>query len=803
MELIERIKTGINSSKITPEDITLCYAIRSSEITPWIIKRLEFALTFYSPMPNILVVDFGSEEPFKDKIKNTCLKNNANHIYVNDNGVFSLSKARNIAFKKTQTEFVFFADIDFVYESDIFYKLAKIAERLNLKKNPKKVITMPIFHIGKEETEAFESAKSIDEKDRIIAKWSFDGLVTEFGKKFEFIAPYSNSFFMHKSMFDMAGGYCDEFRGHGSEDFDFMIRLAKLATNIPSPKGLDKDFYGPLKSSFWGKKDYIGFRRYLEALAMPSESLGLKAFHLWHEKPSAKGYWTQSNDWKRERFNNVLSRYSEHDSKLLNVDYLRRDKKALCIFSDKEQWGYFLPLRMANYQLVSLTDKSDIAIADALKSVEDKKFDRVFIFNPYMKSHSAFRGVIELARRIGIAITVIERGGLPNSIYYSDEVAYGDSDYVKIHERLENIDFTSEQLNATKEVLAKLKSGNSTLEKMESYATTWKKHTLLRHIDKRKIFIPLQLRDDMAVNYFIEGYPSYDEYEGQIESSVEKNPNILFIIKQHPLSKYDLSWTSKHENVVLSSQEENIHALIDISDAIHLYNSGVGLLALAHQKPLFHVGNAYYNSENALATRVQNLDNTIKVFSENAQTFANLDKIEKFFAWLIFEKYSWFNADDVIKNFDDRKAHGYKNISVEILNLDKKIYFTGSAMSGYSYSSKSYLNWRVEAGSVSLTNEKANTPVVGMKKSVLESPPQTPIKLLGSEKPLIYPQKITIAGRIILPIISTFLKKNKRIKLKKSPGDFFEDSKHNSLKFVGWLSIKKATNTALKNKNET
>lgn len=55
-------------------------------------------------------------------------------------------------------------------------------------------------------------------------------------------------------MFDISGGYCDEFRGHGSEDFEFLIRLAKLTIDIPAPKGIEKDFYGPLKTSFGGRR---------------------------------------------------------------------------------------------------------------------------------------------------------------------------------------------------------------------------------------------------------------------------------------------------------------------------------------------------------------------------------------------------------------------------------------------------------------------------------------------------------------------------------------------------------------------
>ena len=44
----------------------------------------------------------------------------------------------------------------------------------------------------------------------------------------------------------------------------------------------------------------------------------------------------------------------------------------------------------------------------------------------------SFVVIIELSRRLGVRTTVIERGGLPNSLYYADEVVYGDHDYHNI-----------------------------------------------------------------------------------------------------------------------------------------------------------------------------------------------------------------------------------------------------------------------------------------------------------------------------------------------------------------------------------
>lgn len=746
--------------EVNPKDITVCYSVRCGEINPWVITRIEAVFGYYDPMPNIMIVDFGSLSEYASVIKRICDENDAEYVYVDDSDVFSLAKARNIGVSSVSTDFILLADIDYVYERNIFSRLSSLANRLDLRRNPLKVLSMPIFHVNEEYTNKFEALNNHCEKDRLLGKFESDFLGTKFGDVFEFVAPYSNSIFLHKKMFDLSGGYCDEFRGHGSEDFEFLIRLAKLTSNVPIPEALEKDFYGPLKSSFWGRKNYLGFRRYLEAFTLPCELLGLKTFHLWHPKPAEKGYWTQGNDWKRERFNSVLNRHSASHSQLLEVDYLSREKKALCIFSDKSQWGYFLPLRSAGYRLYALSEKTDDAIVDAIRKIERKEVDRVFIFNPYMKSHAAFRGVIEIAKKVGVQLTVIERGGLPNSIYFSDEVAYGDLDYKKIPDLLESIVFSKEQLSFTSELINNLCSGTYSLESMDPYEHTWTKHALIRLNDKKKIFIPLQLRDDMAVNYFTEGFGSYESYENGIKDAVMKYPDLLFIIKEHPLSKYDLSWVKEYPNVVCADQHDNVHTLIDIADCVALYNSGVGLLAMAHNKKLYHIGNAYYAANGMFSTHKQSLGEVAEEVEKSSrgeiESDRDINKVLAFFSWLVFHKYSWFTADDVVREFADRKSHGYDNINVSVMNLDSKAYYLGNRSCTNLYSHESYLNWHSNISGVESTPE----PVEKEKE---------PIKKIKARP--------TVTGRVMIIILSAFLNGPKKIKIKNNPDSFFKDSK--------------------------
>jgi predicted glycosyltransferase involved in capsule biosynthesis len=680
------LEDAVESKKVNHESITVCIAIRATEINPWVISRLEFGLNYYNPRPNFVIVDFGSDNVFSLKIKEVCFCSGAKYIYEDDNNIFSLAKARNIAAQNVDTDLIFFSDLDYIYDSKFFSELANAASLMKIRQFARRVITMPIYHLNKEYTCHLESLECSEKIDEMLFDLTCREIGSEFGEVFEFIAPYSNAFLIHKDFYNISGGYCNEFRGHGSEDFEYLIRLAMLSSDLPIPESLEKDFFGPSKDSFFYPSPYLGFRKYLEALTTPYQLMGFKAYHLWHEKPSDAGYWTTNNDWKRIKFNEILNKYISEYSNLLKIDYIPRSKKALCIFDDKNNWGYFIPLRLYDFELVSLSDSDNDSLSKKLLEVESMEYDVVCIFNPYMKSHSRFRGLIELARRLKIEIIVIERGAIPNSIYYSAEVAYADEDYKKTIEMLEVR--TCKNVVSTKAIIKLLKRGGASLEKMACYEETWSSHSITRHDVRLKVLIPLQLEDDMAVNFFVGENITYLEFVSQIEQVALENPEILFLIKKHPLDK-NLN-IKNSENVLIVENDSNIHAIIDFADAVFVYNSGVGLLSLLHGKPTFNVGNAYYESNKYLSIKIENLFTGISLFLSKKYKENREEKIVEFFDWLIFEKYSWFTAKDVIKEFQNRFGHAYKDICVERISVRGSVKSVGRGGSIYEYSNKSY-----------------------------------------------------------------------------------------------------------------
>jgi predicted glycosyltransferase involved in capsule biosynthesis len=686
----------MTTKSYSEKDITYVLTVRLSEVTPWILERIEFCLNFYHPAPQVLLLDFGSKDEYSTLIQHACQAAGARYIKINDDQTFSAAKAKNLAFQYIDTDLMLLSDIDCVFDQDIFKHLAKDATLLEFDLNPRRYITFPVTHLAKNISETF-SQLSTEEKVKSLRQFDYYSHQAEFKKDIEFIAPYSNILFMHKKLYDMSGGYCDIFRGHGSEDFEYLIRLGYLTSDLPKPRNLNRDFYGPLKDSFWQANSYEGFRKYLEALTFSSENLGYKTYHLWHPKPSEQGYWTQKNDWKRERFNQILGLYQNKEEKILELDYHPREKTALCLMNDADQWGYFLPLRLLGYHLDIASRNEPNEIHSAYKKIIHRQVDLVCIFNPYMKSHKEYFGLIELAKQHEIEVKIVERGALPNTLYYANEVAYNDPDYYdesRIKRNILTKNLKQQDQLKVRTYIDNLRQGQQTLEHMQGYEQSSEQLKTLLSPFCTNIFIPLQLPDDMAVSYFNESHQPYAHFVDNIQLMAMKYPNIQFFIKPHPLMP-NIQGFAQHKNITLLN-DLNIHAILDHFKHVVVYNSGVGLLAILHGLQPYSIGNSFYSLNNRLTHEVLDLEQAIRQIlasQSHAPTFEP-KLVEQFIYWLYEKKYSTFIAQDKMRDFGERLAHGYKNIQVQRFNFEHHIQQVGGAAL-FPYSAKSYISSKV------------------------------------------------------------------------------------------------------------
>ena len=673
------------SLSVTADDITLAFGVRLHDGNPWLIERLDFISEYYQPRPKIVVVDFGSDPEYAAKLKEVCERRGYAYSFTSDVDVFSLSIARNLSFEASDTDFVFFCDPDFVSESDFFLRLSETATALNMRDTVDIILNPPAVHLDAESTLLFENQSTNEERNSLLRKLNFTLNFIEASRQQErFIAPYSNCFLVNRKMFSLVGGYDRSFRGHGSEDFEFLLRFNVISDFLPLPRQADADFFAPLSPEFFSARPYQGFRRLFEMMSLPSEGIGLKVYHLHHPRERS-GDWYSNNDWKRQKFSVSVKKYMRSSHNLLSVDHLTRSKRIACLCKRKETWGYFLPFRLAGFELIPFFDDQPATLKQITEALVSGSVDSVAIFNPYMASNSAYKGIILLARELGRNVVVIERGALPGTVYYDQDVCYNSESFSE--SSFLNEMFTDQERGEAIEYVDRLRQGHETLEAMDSYQVTAEKYDSFSRLKMKICFIPLQLEEDMAVTMFIKGEQTYPEFVSSLPSLFRENPDVFFIVKPHPLSK---GATIHHtENVLVANRDDNIHFLLDLANVVLCYNSGVGLLSLAHQTPLITLGNAFYNMAGS-GYRAKSAAEGLQRFKSGGIAAPSMITITDIFAWFLFRKYSTFIATDVLVEHKTRRSHNYKDIWVTKFIFNGTTFTLGKLKQHVKFSWQSY-----------------------------------------------------------------------------------------------------------------
>lgn len=748
-----------DAAAYTVSDITAVFSLRAGADNPWVIERLRLVADHYRPPPKIQVSDFGSEPAYARVVRDICREAGLDYNHVPDHGLYSASAARNRGFEATTTDLVFFCDIDTFGPSSMFADLARTASAIGIDETADIVVNAPIVHLSREDTARFTGETEREARSGVLQRLALETLFRPRDKDADsYVAPYSNNFLIHRRMFSIAGGYDEAFRGHGSEDFEFFIRLHFYTRHLPTPSRLTEDLYGPTSDPFYRRKEYAGFRRLIEAMSYPAEVLGFRVFHLWH--PRAGGAWRVNNDWRRERLNIVFANYVQREHRLLTVDSIRRSKKALCVCRDPSHWGYFAPLRLAGFELVPLYDDGDATIAAAAEQIYSRGITAFAVFNPYMASNERFRPLLDLAGEHNVRTIVVERGALPGTIYYDDEVAYGSQNFSE--RAFAAADFSASELEDAAVYVEALRLGAETLEKQDGYATTAQRYAELT-AGRRIIFIPTQLDDDMAVTHFVGDRQSYADFKVSLLGVIAAHPDTLFVVKPHPLSaNFHLL---PAENLIIARREDNIHALIDAAAAVIVYNSGVGLLALLHGKPVISVGNAFYNYPGA-GYRARSLAAAVTI-ALHAPAGPPAAMVTRLAAWFLFRKYSTFIATDAIRDHGHRKSHGYRDIQVTHFRWAGHDIPLGRQRAAFPVSTKSYIWARM-----------------GLEPSRAESAAPTAVARWSAAK-----RAVHFASRIA---IAPFHSQRDKERLRTDPIDFFGKARHPLNRFFGRLLLEKS-----------
>ena len=269
--------------------------------------------------------------------------------------------------------------------------------------------------------------------------------------------------------------------------------------------------------------------------------------------------------------------------------------------------------------------------------------------------------------------------------------------------------------------------------------------------------------DGRTMTHFVNGRQTYTDFAASLPGVILANPDMLFIVKPHPLSlNFELPPT---ENLIIARREDNIHVLLDAATAVIVYNSGVGLLALLHGKPVISIGNAFYNYPGA-GHRASSLAEAV-VRAREMPAAPTAEMVARLAAWFLLRKYSTFIAADAIRDHGHRKSHGYRDVQVTHFRWEVHDIALGRQRDVFPLSNRSYIWARI--GMEPPRAQSAATPRWGAGKRVLH-----------------------LASRIA---IAPFQSQRDKERLRTDPVDFFGKAKHPLNQFFGRLLLEKSQRT--------
>ena len=382
----------------------MCLCVRLHEGNPWLLENLKLQLEHYSPHPAVILVDQGSAPAFSDMAVNLINKAGGKYIYDDFAGVYSPSRAHNLAASNVETEFIFFTDPDFFAVSDLFQRFINVLNNTGIASQLDMMLNLPAYHLTQEVTLEFKAAKDSATRTACLERARFAAILGE-SHSAEFVVPYSNVYLCRTDAFSLAGGYDESFAGHGSEDFEFLLRYAWIMGRYPMPAQPACEMRRPTKESFFYQHKYEGFRALLGAMSFLAESSGLATFHLKHPIDGSSE-WRIHNDRKRERFLAKAEPYFKDKRVLLDRDWLPRSKQLLALVSNEPQSTLWLFFRLAGWRLRVVTEED--ALSFGTNGEGWGGIDAVAAIYSHVQRVAGFKAIYREAARRGVEFVYIE-----------------------------------------------------------------------------------------------------------------------------------------------------------------------------------------------------------------------------------------------------------------------------------------------------------------------------------------------------------------------------------------------------------
>lgn len=540
-----------------------------------LVNRLRMRRRYSLPEGfSFVVVDDGSGAMESANLAAACEEIGARYIYVDSSEkLFNLSRGRNQGVLNSSADYVFFEDVDLFYDENFYDSLKREIELL-VETGKWDFLVFPVIYLSQKATEYLERT-SFERPNDFIAE-----LADPTSPEIDSYAPVSSLLACSRTLVRRLGGFDEAFEGWGFEDSDFVVRLLNL-----SPLEKPRDFWRLDTRNYSDQVQWRGWRAFFRMHGDLMAMKGLYGFHAWHPPAEHKSDATRSRN--RKIFLENSARYAKQG--YVNPPLVDKNKPAqLYINRNPHAWGF---QQFAVFDNPIFIDEVSLEVDRVRHVVDQYKVQTLVLPNPYgtprrLELYKAFK-------EAGVECVVVERGALPGSIYFDPEGFCAESS--SYHASLWDKPLTEAEKSRTLVYLHELRHSGASLEPQGNMlgGAGLRQRIFRDDVDVKILFAAFQSPSDTTTNFFCGSTTNYDAFIEEIRGLAQKlRSGWRLIYKNHPLSKEKISI----ENAVCVD-EYHIGDLLEVSDAVCVLNSGVGVLACAYGKPVFTFGQAFYACE--------------------------------------------------------------------------------------------------------------------------------------------------------------------------------------------------------------
>ncbi|WP_243055499.1 CDP-glycerol glycerophosphotransferase family protein [Pseudomonas sp. BP01] len=228
---------------------------------------------------------------------------------------------------------------------------------------------------------------------------------------------------------------------------------------------------------------------------------------------------------------------------------------------------------------------------DVISFLRNSSFDMVIMPNPY--GNERRRWVYTHLKNFGFPVLVFDRGALPGSWFF--DIGFN-ADSATYHPIRWDKPLTDDETAAVEAYIADAKNHAP----LEAQSPAIGGEALKKELGlegKKVLFVPFQRPSDTTIKFFsgpVGNYQNFVKLVADTKTQLQQLSNDWVVVaKKHPLEQ-----TRPVADVIFVDDDTHVHDLIEMSEAVLLVNSGVGVIAALFDKPVLYAGDAFYAHPN-------------------------------------------------------------------------------------------------------------------------------------------------------------------------------------------------------------